>query len=105
MRLFGLSQLTVSELSILDSIQEDGGGEMPGVGGFRRNEASPISKAYHSSGMSQDEIAKKTGVHASTISRYKHRKESDIKRRPSFSTLKKLADVVGKPETLFPELR
>ena len=103
MRLFGLSQLTVSELSILDSIQEDD--TMPGVGGFRRNEASPISKAYHSSGMSQDEIAKKTGVHASTISRYKHRKESDIKRRPSFSTLKKLADVVGKPETLFPELR
>lgn len=53
---------------------------------------SPIGRAYKSTGLSQEKIAKKLGVHPSTVSRYKSDKKG-IQRRPRFDTLKKLASM------------
>ena len=71
-----------------------------------------FSKALAAAGANQKEIAKRVGVHPSTISRYKHpphkgagAKKKSKARVPSYDTLAKLVDVVGRqPGDMFPEL-
>lgn len=99
MRLNGLHRLMVDDLALVTSLNEEEMGP-----GFRKNEGSPIAKTYRTSGMSQDEIAKKANVHPSTISRYKS-KQKGVERKPSFDTLKRLTSVVGaRASSMFPEL-
>jgi len=65
---------------------------------------SKLERSLKATGLSQEKIAQKAGVRSSSISRYKLAKGKG-KRRPSFKTLGKLSDVVGRsPEQLFPEL-
>lgn len=65
---------------------------------------TPLERGLKATGMTQEKIADRVGVHSSTISRYKKQYGSG-KRRPSFKTLKKLTSATGKsPEQLFPEL-
>lgn len=103
MRLVGLHSLTVDEAKLVEKFYLVEAEETT-IGGNRKNEGTPIAKAYKSSNLPQQQIAKKVGVHPSTISRYKSKKEGTM-RRPSFNTLKKLASVVGARATaMFPEL-
>ncbi len=98
MKLQGLHKLYVEDTKFLDNkvLAE----ETP--------TSTPMSKALADSGESQAQIAKDVGVHPSTISRYKHKEAARKKgrgRRPSFDTLKRLSQVVGRKATvLFPEL-
>ncbi len=106
MRLIGIHKLHVSDLNILENVfnEDDKPKSDNKLSGNRKNETAPISKAYKSSGKSQEEIADIVGVDPSTISRYKS-KEKDIERKPSFDTLKRLTAAVGtKVSSLFPEL-
>ncbi|MBD3407298.1 MAG: helix-turn-helix domain-containing protein [Candidatus Lokiarchaeota archaeon] len=65
---------------------------------------TPLERGLKSTGLTQEKIADRVGVHSSSISRYKKHSGTG-KRRPSFKTLKKLASTTGKsPEQLFPEL-
>lgn len=99
MRLTGLHKLMVDDLALVQALNEEEKGP-----GFRKNEGTPIAKTYRTSGMSQQEIAKKAGVDQSTISRYKS-KAKGIERKPSFDTLKRLSSVVGaRASSMFPEL-
>ena len=72
----------------------------------RKKSAAPraaetgIGRSYKATGMSQEKIAKKIGVHPSTVSRYKSDKKG-IQRRPRFDTIKRLAAIGVR----FPELR
>ena len=62
---------------------------------------TPLARAMRDSEKSQDDLAKETDVHPSTMSRYK----TGV-RVPSHETLSKLVNVMGmKPGDMFPELR
>jgi ribosome-binding protein aMBF1 (putative translation factor) len=102
MKLCGLHVLLVDDVELLKSpLTEEGDTENIGN---KKNEQVPIARAYRGSGKSQEKIAKEVGVHASTVSRYKS-KERNVKRRPSFDSLKRLSKVVGaKATSMFPEL-
>lgn len=103
MRLNGIHSLHVADLPVLEGLFSEAEGKMK-PGGNRKNEGSPAAKAYRGSGKSQEIIAKKAGVHPSTISRYKS-KEAGIERKPSFDTLKRLTAAVGsRASSIFPEL-
>jgi hypothetical protein len=106
MRLAALHILCVEDLPLAESLYRGDivENEVP-IGGNRKNENSPVAKAVHSTGKSQQDIASKAGVHPSTISRYKRSKDPERGRKPSFATLKRLTRAVGaKASSLFPEL-
>ena len=109
MRLSGLSQFSVSDLSILHILAEnEQAGAEGGIGvGNLKNMDTPIAKALKATGSSQQDTAKRLGIHPSTLSRYKHPRSPDKdegSRRPGFKRLKEISQKVGDITTVFPEL-
>ena len=65
----------------------------------KKGETRPLAKGLRAKGMTQDELADAADVDKSTISRIKLGV-----RKPSFDLMKKLSDVFGDVQSLFPEL-
>ena len=65
----------------------------------KKGETRPLAKSLRAKGMTQDELAQAADVDKSTISRIKLGV-----RKPSFELIKKLSDVFGNVQSLFPEL-
>lgn len=94
MKLSGLHSLMVEDFSLgimeadEDEDTKEDEGEDKNVGD-KKHEDSPVAKAYRASGMSQQEIADKTGLSKAEISKYKS-DDPDVHRDPSIKSLERL---------------
>lgn len=110
MKLSALHVLCVEDLSfpiILEAEDEDKDKDKKEAGsgtnvGSAKNQNTPAGRAYKDSGLSQQEISKRTGISEPEISKYKS-KDPKIHRDPSIKSLKRLAKVVNVKQ-MFPNI-
>jgi len=76
------------------SEEEDGKSVKDTKRKVRDDEISKIKRAYVNSGETQQDIAQKAGLHPSTVSRYKSKKD-DVHRDPSVDSLRKIVKATG----------
>lgn len=112
MKLSGLHNLHVEDMTLPLTLCEDDekedkkekSDEKSGSGtGGKKNEGSPAAKAYKGTGLSQQEIADKSGLSKAEISKYKS-KDPDIHRDPSVDSLKRLAKAGVNVRQMLPDL-
>jgi ribosome-binding protein aMBF1 (putative translation factor) len=100
MKLNALSVISVmkalrEDLAPVIVLDEEDDGKKIGKEKTKKVKEDPaIARAYDQSGMTQQEIAKKAKVAASTVSRWKS-EDPDVQRKPSFDNLKDLVQTLG----------